>query len=502
MSNMIPIDLLIDVTSTGVSDTFTVTKLPTLLIVKNNPLLPQKEFVEVLSATSAKTLFGSDTYVADFVDTYFGVVSKKATKADRLSIYTWAEAGQAETIKGVKVTSAVMTLNGDFGIKLGATTENFTVNLTGATTYAQVATLLQTEIRTSLNIALSSATVTYSAYTGGFVLTLSDLATYNAYIVAGTANDIHNKLGLTVAEGATFIPLNTAKTFEEALSAIETNNGNYYVITTGFDLVIDETTDQLQELGVFVHGSNDRFMAVYGWNNAQIFVSDSNVMDKYEGYNGLFIDTKLATTTNAFVCGLISAMNLALASGNYNIAWNDASVFSTVAITDAQQYEAMKVNKANAPSKFGVLGQDDTIYMNGTILGSKTSSVNIYLCNSFLKFAMQIALYNMSKAQDIISLRGKRGVGFITSYLNEVFNKAVGANIIVTGSTLTVTETNVVISNFPNNAQKALDQIARNGYYYEVTNIDTVTKEMYITSAYMANMPVDKIIVNNYILGA
>lgn len=502
MSNMIPLDLLVDVTSTGVRDTFTVNKLPTILMVKTNPLLPNKEFQEVLTATSAKSYFGSTSYVADFADTYFGVISKKATKPDRLWVYNFAETGQAEVIKGAKVTSAVMTLNGDFGIKLGSTTENFTVNLVGAISYSAVATLIQTEIRTSTNIALSGATVAFSAITGGFILTLSDLATYNASIVAGTANDIHSQLGLTVAEGATFIPLITAKTFEEALSAIDTNNGNYYVIATGFDLTIDVDTDELAELGTFVHGSNDRFMAVYSWSNAQIFTSDSGVMTKYEGYNGLFIDTKQDTTTNAFICGLISAMNLSIVAGNYNLAWNDASIFADVAITDGEQYNAMKVNKANAPSKFGILGQDDTIYMNGTILGSKTDSANIYMCNSFLKFAIQIALYNMSKAQDIISLRGTRGIGFVTSYLNEVFNSAVNANIIVRGATLTTTEKNVVISTFPNNSDKALTQIARQGYYYEVTRIDTVTKEMYITNAYMANKPVDKIIVNNYILGA
>lgn len=502
MSNMIPLDLLVDVTSTGVRDTFTVNKLPTILMVKNNPLLPNKEFQEVLTATSAKTYFGSTSYVADFADTYFGVISKKATKPDRLWVYTLTESGQAEVIKGARVTSAVMTLNGDFGIKLGATTENFTVNLTDAVSYSACATLIQTEIRTSTNIALSSATVAFSAITGGFILTLSDLATYNASIVAGTTNDIHSQLGLTVAEGATFIPLITAKTFEEGLSAIDTNNGNYYAITTGFDLTINETIDELAIFGAFINGSNDRFVGVYAWNNSQIFVSDSGVMVLYEGYNGLCIDTKQKNTTNAFICGLISAMNLSLVAGNYNLAWNDASIFADVAVTDGEKYNAIKINKANAPSKFGILGQDDTIYMNGTILGSKTDSLNIYVCNSFLKFAIQIALYNMSKAQDIISLRGTRGIGFITSYLNEVFNSAVNANIIVRGATLTTTEKNVVVSAFPDNADKALDQIARQGYYYEVTSIDTVTKEMYITNAYMSNKPVDKIIVNNYILGA
>jgi len=504
MSSAIPLDLLVDVTSVGVQDAFTIGKLPTILIVKKNPLLPNKEFMEFTNATAVKTTFGVSSYAGGFSDVYFGVTSKKATKPDRLTVYTWAEDGQAESIKGAKLAASVLTLSGDFGVKLGETTENFTVDLSGAISYAAAATLIQTQINTSLTPALATATVTYSAVTGGFIVTLGTLTENNMEIVAGTANDIHEKMGLTIGEGATFIPLIEAKTFEEALMAIGENNGNYYAITTGFDLVIDEDTgvDELKDLGEFVHGSNDRFMAVYSWTNNQLFVGDSGATEAYEGYNGLVIDTALGDYTNAFLCGLISAMNLSLIAGNYNLAWNDASIYSTVAINDRTKYEAMKTNKVNAPAKFGILGQDDTIYMNGTILGSKTDSINIYLCNSFLKFALQIALYNMQKSQDIIGLRGTRGFGIVASYMDEVFNGAVSANIIATGATLTVTERNVVISNFPNNAEKALEEIQKRGFYYEVNRIDTVTKELYITQAYMGNMPVDRIIINSYILGA
>ena len=74
--------------------------------------------------------------------------------------------------------------------------------------------------------------------------------------------------------------------------------------------------------------------------------------------------------------------------------------------------------------------------------------------------------------------------------------------ILSTNNGRITTERNSVITNFPNNAEEAINAIQKNGYYYEVNRIDTVTKEMYITQAYMANTPVSKIIINNYILGA
>ena len=43
--------------------------------------------------------------------------------------------------------------------------------------------------------------------------------------------------------------------------------------------------------------------------------------------------------------------------------------------------------------------------MPGLIQGSLTDSINVYICNSYLKFAQQIALYNMFKTQKLISLK-------------------------------------------------------------------------------------------------
>ncbi len=189
-------------------------------------------------------------------------------------------------------------------------------------------------------------------------------------------------------------------------------------------------------------------------------------------------------------------------AGNENLAFQDNTIFQTSALVDTQQYQALEQNKANAPSKFGILGQDDTIYQSGAILGNKTSTANVYLCNSYLKFALQIALYNMFKSQKLISLRGKAGFGIISSYMSEVFENAVASNIIVKGAELTTTERSSVITNFPDNAEEAINAIQKYGYFYQVNRIDTVTKEMYITQAYVANTPVSKIIINNYILGA
>lgn len=503
MANALPVDLIIDITSTGVRDTFTIGKLNTLIIQKYSETLPNDAFDVVYTKDIAAKRYGYNSSVAGFARVYFGIKSKSATICEQLFIYNWNETATPAVLKGGKAPalSKLKTLNGKFKITIGATTNEITVDLTGATSFADAATKIQTALR----VSFATAEVSFNADTGGFIIKGGDKGQGEtiAYLAAADSSDIHDKLGLTQSEGASTIEGRAAvATLAEALDEISNNNGNYYVITPNFEFNNVET--DLLTFGQFIHNSNDRFLGIYSWTNPELEQLDSGVTAPYESFNGLLIDDKKQDFQNAYIAGLISAMDLTKANGNYNVAFNDATLFEVEAITDRAKYEGLVSNKANAPCKFGILGQDDTIYMDGTIMGDKTTSANVYLCNSFLKFNQQIALYNMFKAQKLIALRGQFGKAIIRSYLDEVFRNAVNANIIVK-DTLTNTEKQAVIAEFSpivKDIERVIEQIQANGYYYEFSGLDTVKRELYITEVYIANVPVKRIVINTYILGA
>ena len=512
MGSALPLDLLIDITSAGVKDAFSIGKLNTIVIEKYNTSLPNARFNQASDLATTQSIFSTSASVAKFAEVYFGVISKSATKADNLFIYNWNQEDTPAVLKGGRISSLseIKTLNGKLKITLGSVSVDISVNFTTADSFASAGTLLQNAIRGATgqdsNENFTSAEVTYNTHTGGFIIKggAKGEGEKIGYISAPSdGDDISNKLGLTLSEGASILEgRGSVATFAEVLKEIDLNNGNYYIITPNFQF--SETQD-IETFGAFLNASNDRYLGVYSWDNPLLEVLGSDATKPYEGFNGLFIDNKKGDYQNALVCGLMSAMDLAQPSGNYNIAFNDATRYQVQAITEKPKYQAMLANKANAPCKFGILGQDDTIYMNGTILGNKTESANVYICNSFLKFNEQIAMYNMFKSQKLIGLRDKNSLAIIKSYLDEVFNSAVSANIIATGSTLTTTERNVIITNFSrlvNDIEEVITQIENNGFYYAVSNVNTITKELYITQAYMANTPAKKIIVSNYILGA
>ena len=151
MGSALPLDLLIDITSTGVKDAFTIGKLNTILIEKYNSDLPNAKFIECFDLSTTQSVFGTQSNTAKFAGVYFGVISKSATKADRLFVYNWNESDTPAILKGAKLSSLseVKALNGKFKLTLGADTAEISVNFDSADSFASAANLLQTAIRSA-----------------------------------------------------------------------------------------------------------------------------------------------------------------------------------------------------------------------------------------------------------------------------------------------------------------------------------------------------------------
>ncbi|HEF3505139.1 TPA: DUF3383 family protein, partial [Campylobacter jejuni] len=342
-------------------------KLNTLLIEKYDGSLPQNKFTQTYDLSTTQAIFGSQSNVSKFASKYFGFISKNATKADLLNIYTWNSEDTSPVIKGgvAKSLSELKTLNGKFKITIGGASADISVDLTGSTSYADVATKLQTAITSAdgqdSNLAFTGAKVNYSTVTNGFIVKGGQAGqgeTVGYLQAPSDGTDIHNKLGLTLNEGASLINGEKAiANLSDALNEIDLYNGNFYLITFNFEFEDGDVEKNLKELGEFLKNSNDRYAGLYSWSNKQLLTVNSGAVEPYEAYDGLIIDYKVGDFQNGLVSALISAMDLSKANGNYNIAFNDATEFQLNALTDKAEYKALQSNKANAPCKFGILGQ-------------------------------------------------------------------------------------------------------------------------------------------------
>ena len=176
MGSALPLDLLIDITSAGVKDAFSIGKLNTIVIEKYNASLPNARFNQASDLATTQSIFSTSASVAKFAEVYFGVISKSATKADNLFIYNWNQEDTPAVLKGGKISSLsdIKTLNGKLKITLGSVSVDISVNFTTADSFASAGTLLQNAIRGATgqdsNENFTNAEVTYNTHTGGFII--------------------------------------------------------------------------------------------------------------------------------------------------------------------------------------------------------------------------------------------------------------------------------------------------------------------------------------------
>lgn len=407
------------------------------------------------------------------------------------------------TLKGVSQGEGGLTFKAKFG-DADEISKVFNVNVNQALALTNIAEAQKREARSAkANPSVTDfihAKVTFDTQTQGFIIKSGATGATSSISFAthpSAETDISSQIGLTENEGASIIGgLNAINSFDDLLALIEAENGAYYVLQFDRDLTDEETL----ALCKFVNNSNDRYMAIINTQDKKIITQDG-ALALYQGYNGVMFEYTKDKSPLGLSAGIVSALNFSQNGGNTNIAFNDVSSFENIAITDKVQYKTLEANNANSILKFAQIGQSQVWYGMGNVQGAKTNNANVYICNSYLKFQLQFALANMLNSQGMVGLRGSGNESIIMAYLQDVFAGGVNAGIIVEGATLTTTEKQVLLSTFKA-GDSAIQACEKQGYYFTIDSVDLVNSTINISTAYVANKPVKKLVINNYILGA
>lgn len=148
MNGGIPLSELVSVTSEGIRETFSLSKLPTLLIIKNAELPPQR-WAKYYDSISVGKALGNTSKAKLFADNYFSFTSKKAQKADLLNVLYYNTESKPACLIGTstKNLDTLKTLNGAFSISIDNIKKDINLNLSNAVSYSDVATKIQESIR-------------------------------------------------------------------------------------------------------------------------------------------------------------------------------------------------------------------------------------------------------------------------------------------------------------------------------------------------------------------
>lgn len=143
----IPLSWLVNITSVGVKDSFSLSKLPTLLVTKYDSEYINPKWSKFYDVDSIKKAFGANTSVGKFGNNYFNVVNKMSSKPDLLNVYIWNENATPAILQGGRVSSInTLKTSGAFSLTIGGDTRDVIVDLSDVVSYTDIATKLQTAI--------------------------------------------------------------------------------------------------------------------------------------------------------------------------------------------------------------------------------------------------------------------------------------------------------------------------------------------------------------------
>lgn len=396
-------------------------------LFSTNVRIPVGQVLEFSDADNVLAFFGpgEEARRASF---YFGHVSKSLTSPRKLSFARLAMTAEPARIFGVKAAAlASLRLIAD-GV-LTVTSGDDTANLTGldfsaATNYADIATVLQTALRAVVDApAFATATVTYSAPSGGFNLVTS-VAGPGAISASGAAAE-----PLGWADEIAYAPGAAAQTVTEAIAVSTAASSNF----GSFAFVPTLTDEQALEAAEWANSRNVEFFV-------SLRVTSENAASLSAATAGL---AGVALTLAPNAAEYDEMLPMAIAAGtNYDRRGSAQSyMFQQAGLSpkvtsdaDANLYDGLRVNYYGQTQAGG---NRLAFYQRGVLQGPLTAprDMNTFVNEAWLKDEARAALMSLLLAAPRVPATDE-GRAQVLSNLQGAINKALNNGTISVGKTL------------------------------------------------------------------
>lgn len=434
-------------------------------LITENSKVPTDAVLEFTTVADVGRFFGTSSEEYRRAQFYFGFVSKSLSAPKKLSFGRFARTAAVAQIFGAPPVASLLTFQaitaGTLTLSIGGQTATLTgVNLSSATSYANVATLLQTAIRAAAGTQFTTATVTYDAVAGAFNFAASPGQTTAAAISADptTGNSLVGPLGWLNGLGAIYSPGTPVQTLAGAL---------------------DATADLTNNFGAFAFVqplADGEIVQVAAWNNARnvefIFCARVSLAN--------YVATSAATIAMAGVAltfaptlteypemapmMLLAATDYARRAAVQNYMFQTFALSASVT-TDSLSalFDAVRVNYYGETQ---TAGQRIRFYQRGVLTGPATLPVdmNTYANEMWFKDAASSAILAALLSLPQIPANDD-GRGMILAVLQDPINRALLNGTISVGKTLS-TNQRLFITEITDDAL-AYTQVENIGYWVD-----------------------------------
>lgn len=300
-----------------------------LLLTKNVATIPTNDATPgLMSFTSARSVgqyFGTTSDEYEFASRYFRGFNNSTRKPRALFIAAFYETAQTAWIRGTSVRgklSAFRALTAaEFTVNFSGTDVTITpISLTAATSYSEIASLLQAAIRAAGTAPeATAATVTFSSIFNAFTIT-SGAAGAAGVTVSVADGNLASLMGMQADQTPTISNGIDSQTLEQTMEMAYTTTGNFISFTT----LWQAETGEMNTLAHWCDEQYVRFVYVVWDTDANLkimFNTDNNAtILAANGYNGTFFMYGTFEYA-AFVMGAIASVNYRTRQGAITFAF-------------------------------------------------------------------------------------------------------------------------------------------------------------------------------------
>lgn len=518
----LPFSKFVPIAATVQSAAFTVEKKH-MLLAMNNALIgtatPYKEYSGAAALTNFAKDFGTETVDYQVAKKYFGFLSKTGTAPEKLVVARWYKTAAAPFAKGTApaTVAALKELsNAAFSLTLTGTAYDVVVDFSTITSYSDAAQRIQAQINnnSAAGDAFTKATVTYSAITGGFIITSGETGTGKTIAVSAPSSgtDATAELGLADAEisaGA------NAESFAEFCDRVYNANTAGFSITTSETLTAEEILAAVAWLQGSVGGQTiyTACRLIFNVTDKATAKAVQSTMKElsYTGYVVCY--DKYKQFVNALDCAIAASTDYQVANGAVNFNFQPAVGYTPITkLGDVINYQQGQTNLSVAQElddlcisyvySVGFGSQEQVLYGMGLMQGD-FGTEDVQVNEAALETQLQTAIMNGFASLNKIKLQGQDAKGFVAALISPVLDLFKTNGSIARDGTLSNTDRNSIYQATGNDG--AADAVEQNGYYFQVQDLteeDIKLRRVRVLICYLSAGVVNQIRIINNVYGA
>lgn len=456
-------------------------------VLTTNPLFAVNTVYEFTSSADVADFAGALSAEAKLASEYFSWISKTATQAKKISFMRYSFEALAPSLYSTKKTITPLAAfkavtNGSMVVNLGGTSFSVSnVNLSSATSYADVASAVQTAVKanTSGGQMWTAATVTFNAANSSFVLKGGETGknTINYAEASTSGTDLSSLLGWNIANAPVLSDGQDEQTVTDILNKCIDISTNF--LTFGF-LNASDCYDNLDEIGTWAGEQNFNYRLCFDLG-ASNYAEGMATAAKYAGLTAHYnVNYGITGINPAWIMSAIlpatTEYNKPNSVKNYMFQQFPQQPVS-VGINDGSLYQTLDNLLVNYNGQTQKSGVTVAFYQNG--FNSDGTDTAIFDNEAWLKDAISTDILNAFLGLDFISADSD-GKTILTGILENNCDEAVTNHVFGKPKILSSAQ-KAYITQVTGDDQAYLD-VQNNAYHFDV---DITTEQQGNTTIYV-----------------